>query len=117
VLALGPKGEAVITSNVISTLWRVDPETRAVSAHPLELDADKDKDVGFSGLIYSPEHAAYFAVSDSHGTLWKIDASLTSAEKISFAALPEAVRADRTAPVRSRCLRAERLLNRLALSS
>src|SRR5881396_1575300 len=33
-LAVGPKGEAVITSNVVPTLWRVDPETLAVTEHP-----------------------------------------------------------------------------------
>lgn len=116
-LALGPDGEAVITSNVISTLWKVDPVSRAVSAHPLVLDADNDKDVGFSGLVYAPEHAAYFAVSGGQGTLWKIDASLTRAEKVSFAVLPEAVRADRTASGRLHCLRAQRLLYRFAQSS
>jgi hypothetical protein len=44
-LALGPRGEAVITSNTLPTLWRVDPDTLAVSVHPLALDADTDKDV------------------------------------------------------------------------
>lgn len=116
-LALGPDGEAVVTSNVIPTLWRVDAVSRAVSAHPLVLDADNDKDVGFSGLVYSPEHTAYFAVSSSHRSLWKIDASLTRAEKISFAVLPEAVRADRRVSGRAHCLRAQRLLNQFAQSS
>ena len=53
-LALGPKGEAVITSDVVPTLWRIDPETLAVSVHRLALDADTDKDVGFTGLVYAP---------------------------------------------------------------
>lgn len=81
-LALGPNGEAVITSNVVSTLWKVDPETLAVSVHALALSADGDKDVGFSGLFYSREHGAFFAVSDLQRSLWRIDARLTSAEKI-----------------------------------
>jgi hypothetical protein len=83
-LALGPRGEAVVTSNVVPVVWKIDPETLAVSEHPLALDADGDKDVGFSGLTYSPEHEAYFAVSGVHGTLWKIDAQLTRAEKIAL---------------------------------
>jgi hypothetical protein len=83
-LALGPRGEAVITSNIIPTLWRIDPETLAVSAHRLELDADTDKDVGFSGLAYSAEHGAFFAVSDLHGSLWRIDRTLARAEKVSL---------------------------------
>lgn len=88
-MALGPHGEAVVTSNVVATVWSIDPDTLAVSEHPLALDADGDKDVGFSGLTYSPEDAAYFAVSGVYGTLWKIDAQLTRAEKI---ALPMPIR-------------------------
>src|SRR5262245_51709247 len=75
-LALGPKGEAVITSNIQPTLWRVDPDSLTVSVHPLALDADADKDLGFTGLVYSAGHKAYFAVSDLHGSLWKIDSEL-----------------------------------------
>jgi len=81
-LAIGPKGEAVVTSNVISTLWRIDPVTLAVTEHPLALDADADRDVGFSSLVYSPRHAAYFAVSAAHGTLWRIDTQLQRAQKL-----------------------------------
>lgn len=81
-LALGPSGEAVITSNVVPTLWRVDPETLVVSVHPLLLDSDTDKEVGFSGLVYSSEHEAFFAVSDVHGSLWRIDRGLERARKI-----------------------------------
>ncbi len=83
-LAVGPKGEAVITSNVVPTLWRVDPATLAVTEHPLKLDTDSDKDVGFTRLLYSPKHAAYFAVSQAHGSLWRIDTQLQRAQKIGF---------------------------------
>ena len=83
-LALGPKGEVVVTSDVIPTLWRIDPETLAVSAHVLVLDADGDRDVGFSGLAYSFEYGAYFAVSKNHGSLWRIDPLLRRAQKVSL---------------------------------
>jgi hypothetical protein len=83
-MALGPRGEAVVTSNVVPIVWRIDPDTLAVSEHPLALDTDGDKDVGFTGLTYSPEHEAYFAVSGAHGTLWKIDAQLGRGEKIAL---------------------------------
>ena len=85
-LALGPNGEAVITSNIIPTLWRIDPETLAVSVHPLALDADTEKDVGFSGLAYSARHAAFFAASDINGSLWQIDPRLRRAQKITLSA-------------------------------
>ena len=101
-LALGPKGEAVVTSNILPTLWRIDPETLAVSLHELVLDADTNKDVGFSGLAYSSQHEAYFAVSDVHGTLWRIDPLLRRGQKIPLSApIPKACGlavAPRTAP-------------------
>ena len=82
VLTLGPKGEAVITSNVLPTLWRIDPETLAVTVHRLSLDADREKDVGFSALVYSRNHGAFLAVSNSHGSLWRIDPDLATAQKV-----------------------------------
>jgi hypothetical protein len=83
-IAIGPRGEAVVTSNVLPVLWRVDPETLAVSMHRLELDADADKDVGFSALVYSERVGAYFAVSELTGSLWRIDPLLRRAQKIAL---------------------------------
>ena len=89
-IAIGPRGEAVVTSNVLPVLWRIDPETFAVSVHRLQLDADMDKDVGFSGLVYSARDGAFIAVSELHGSMWRIDPLLRRAQKI---ALSEPVRA------------------------
>ena len=88
-IAIGPRGEIVVTSNVVPVLWKIDPDTLAVSVHRLQLDADADKDVGFSGLAYSERDGAYFAVSELHGSLWRIDPLLRRAQKI---ALSEPVR-------------------------
>jgi hypothetical protein len=85
-LALGPRGDAFVTSNVSPVVWRIDARTLAVTEHRLELDSDLDKDVGFSGLVYSPAHDAFFAASDAHGTLWRIDPQLTVARKVAIAA-------------------------------
>jgi len=85
-LALGPRGEAVVTSNVLPTLWRIDPDSLAVSVHALALDADTDKDVGFTGLVYSPQHGAFFATSHAHGSLWRIDPQLKTAQKTPLSA-------------------------------
>ena len=81
-LALGPKGEAIVTSNVVPMLWRIDPDTLEVSVHRLELDSDTDKDLGFSGLSYSSRHGKYFAVSSTHGSVWSVDSLLTKAQKV-----------------------------------
>lgn len=85
-IALGPKGEALISSDVVPTLWRVDPDTLKVSRHALALDADADKDVGFSELRYSAEQKAYMAVSTFYGSVWRIDPMLQRAQKVSRAA-------------------------------
>lgn len=81
-LALGPRGEAVITSNIVPTLWRIDADTLAVTVHALELDADAQKDVGFSGLVYSPAQSAFFAVGQADGAVWRIDTRLEQARKM-----------------------------------
>jgi hypothetical protein len=84
-LALGPKGEALVSSNVVPTLWRVDPVTLAVSRHELTVDAHGDKDVGFTGLVYASAQGAFFAVSQ-FGALWRIDPLLRRAQKIELSA-------------------------------
>jgi hypothetical protein len=81
-LALGPEGEAVVTSNVLPILWRIDAKTLAVSVHSLALDADADKDVGFSALAWSSADAAFLGVSNADGSLWKIDANLGKGKKL-----------------------------------
>ncbi len=81
-LALGPNGEAVVTSNVVPTLWKIHPETLAVSVHPLQLDPPTDVEFGFSELVYSSEERAFVAVSDTYGARWKIDAQLATARRM-----------------------------------
>ncbi len=98
-LALGPKGEAVVTSNVLPVLWRVDPRTFAVSVHPLALDADADKDVGFSALVYSPQEGAYFGVSQAHRSVWRISRDLTRAEKMAPRSLASSMMGDPTCAI------------------
>jgi hypothetical protein len=83
-IAAGPRGEIVVTSNVLPVVWKIDPKTLAVSVHRLQLDADNDKDVGFSGLAYSERDGAWFAVSELHGSLWRIDPMLRRAQKIAL---------------------------------
>jgi len=81
-LAIGPSGEAVISSNVVPTLWRIDPVTLAASRHEPVLDEDKGKDVGFTGLVYSARLKAFIGVSALHGSMWRIDPSFQRALNI-----------------------------------
>ena len=59
-LALGPSGEAVVTSNAVHFLWRIEPQTLAVSVHELSFDSDTDREVGFVAIAYSAD-GKYFA--------------------------------------------------------
>jgi len=81
-LAIGPRGEAVISSNVVPTLWRIDPVTLAASKHDLVVDDDKGRDIGFTALAFSAQQGAYFAVSAAHGSLWRIDPRLGRAQNV-----------------------------------
>jgi hypothetical protein len=96
-LALGPKGEAVISSNVVPTLWRVDPTTFAAGKYEPVLDEDVGKDVGFSALAYSAKQGVFFAVSGLHGSLWRIDPLFRRAQKVAL-----------SAPIRNACALAVR---------
>ena len=92
-LALGPKGEIVVTSNVIQTLWRIDGETLAVTIHPLSLDADRDRDVGFAAIVYAPDQGAFIAYSGTQRSVWKIDMSLRAASRVAAVDLDRPVAA------------------------
>jgi hypothetical protein len=90
-LAIGPKGEVLISSNVLPTLWRIDPVTLAASKHELVLDGDAREEIGFTGLAYSAEQGVFFAVSAMEGSLWRIDPLFRRAQSISLSAsLPRA---------------------------
>jgi len=81
-LALGPNGEAVVTSNVVPTVWKINPETLAVTVHPLRLEPETNAEVGFSEIVYSREEGAFLAVSDTFGARWKIDTELATARRV-----------------------------------
>ena len=105
-LALGPTGEVVVTSNITPTLWRVDPQTLAVTERTLWLDAEYGKEIGFTGLVYSPREDVYFAVSALHGSLWRIDPQLRKAHMLM---LEEPLRGACSVRLRARAERVERL--------
>ena len=81
-LGSGPRGEVLVTSDVLSTIWRIDPATLAVSVHALSLDAQADRDVGFVAIGYARAASAYFARGSIDGACWRVDAALRSARKL-----------------------------------
>lgn len=112
-IAVGPDGEAVVTSNVVPTLWRIEPRTLAVTVHDVQLDSDKDKDVGFAAIVYSPEQAAFLAYSESPPAIWKIDPQLVQATKVASTDLSR-TRSPRSATVRGPCVELGARLARFA---
>jgi len=81
-LAIGPRGEAVITSNVTPTVWRVHTETLTVTVHHVRLPDGEQREVGFSAIAYVPELNAYVAASDVQGSVWRIERDLTRATQL-----------------------------------
>jgi hypothetical protein len=81
-LAFGPGGDVLVTSDVLPTVWRVDPRTLAVSVHRPALDAHQDKDFGFTRIAYSARDGVFVAVSATPQARWRIDAALARAEEI-----------------------------------
>lgn len=82
--ALGPKGEAVIASDSVPVLLRVDPGTLATARYPLRLDdgSATDRDTGVAALRYDAARGVFLAVSRRDGTLWRIDRELRKATRI-----------------------------------
>jgi hypothetical protein len=79
-LALHPSGAAVVSSNAATMLWQIDPVRFEVRQNELTLDADLDKEVGFTGLAFAD--GLLFAVDGTHGSLWKIDLAAAKARKV-----------------------------------
>ena len=92
-LALGPAGEAIVTSDVLPVLWRVDPASFAATRHELALDADRDKDLGFVALAF--DRGSWTAISTVDGAAWSIDGALTKARKTGRGSFAEACSAAR----------------------
>jgi len=79
--ALGPKGEIVITSNAMATLWRVDPESLAITRHEIAVEPATGRDFGFTSLTWSGSRGAYYGVGAFDGSVWRIDPQLRVARE------------------------------------
>ena len=71
-LAVDVAGHVIVSSNIAPTLWRINAETLDAERLEITLDADHDKDVGFTGLLSTSRDRLY-AISAIHGSLWRID--------------------------------------------
>jgi hypothetical protein len=103
-LALDAAGDAYVSSNVVPVLWRIDGRSFEVTRIELALDADQDRDVGFSALSVAAD-GSLLAASTLAGSLWGIDArAATGAKLLAFEAqagvceLDAVIRAGRRSP-------------------
>jgi len=81
-LVLDRSGTAYVSSNVLPVIWRIDGERFEVTRLELALDADQDKDFGFSSLAFAPD-GTLVARGGMLNSLWRIDLRAASAERIS----------------------------------
>ncbi len=89
-LALDSSGAAIVSSNVRTVLWRLDPERFEARRQALARDTDRQKVVGFTGLAFAD--GVLFGVDAMRGSLWKIDLAAGKAEKLAL-----------SSPVRGAC--------------
>ncbi len=89
-LALDPSGAAIVSSNVRTVLWRLDPERLEARRQALARDSDRQKVVGFTGLAFAD--GVLFGLDALRGSLWKIDLAAGKAEKLAL-----------SSPVRGAC--------------
>ena len=80
-LALDAAGDAYISSNIVPVLWRIDGRTFEVTRIELALDADRDRDVGFSSLSVAAD-GRVLAASTVAGSLWGIDPRAATGTKL-----------------------------------
>lgn len=70
-----------MSSNVLPVLWRVDPQRFQVTRIALELDADIDKDVGFTALSFASDDVL-IAAGATYASLWRLDLRSATASKL-----------------------------------
>ena len=83
-LVVDVAGNVIVSSNIAPTLWRIDAKSLEVQRLDIVLDADNDKDVGFTGLLSTSRDRLY-AISAIHGSLWRIDLNARRATKLEMA--------------------------------
>lgn len=80
-IALDAAGTVFVSSNVLPVLWRIDPQAFEITRIELALNADTDKDFGFTGLSFAGSDTLIAAAS-TFASLWRIDIRTASATKI-----------------------------------
>jgi hypothetical protein len=72
-IVAGARGVAYVSSNVQPVLWRVHATTGHVERLEMEIDSDRAKDFGFTGLDLSADGTTLYAMSSTDGATWRLD--------------------------------------------
>src|SRR5258706_11579012 len=85
-MLLSRSGALIVSSNTLPSLWRISPSRFEVERYDIEVDGDKDKDFGFTGLAWGTDEKVLYAVGEPTGSLWRIDLVSAKASKVELAA-------------------------------
>ncbi len=77
-LILDASGSAIISNNVVPTLWRVDARSFAVTERAIALEGKEGWDIGF-GAIALAGNGSIYALTSNGMSLWKVDSGVASA--------------------------------------
>lgn len=83
-LVLDASGAAIVSSNVVPVLWRIDPQRFDVRLISLTLQDDADKDVGFTRL-FAVGDGTLLANGATFDSLWRIDLTARTAARVGSA--------------------------------
>jgi hypothetical protein len=83
-MLLSRSGALIVSSNAEPALWRISPAHFEMERFDIAVDADQDKDFGFSGLAWGADEKIVHAASAVMGTLWRIDLESAAASKIAL---------------------------------
>jgi hypothetical protein len=75
-------GNVLISSAMQASLMRVDAQSFEVTQHNFQVDADHNKDFGFSALAFAGRDHTLYAASATTGALWKLDLAHNQATKL-----------------------------------
>ena len=82
-MALDRSGSAFISSNVESTLWKINTDDFDIKEREITLHAGASRDLGFGALTFAADGALY-ALTASEGSLWRIDVATLSANEVAL---------------------------------
>jgi hypothetical protein len=89
-LVIAGDGAALVSSNVMPVLWRIDPADYHVTRIELALESDADRDVGFADLQLASD-GTLLAAGATFGSLWRIDLRAGRATKLAAYVGPQPV--------------------------